>query len=247
MMKAAPGGRSRACRGENGCSGASAGSKTRPRTPQRDPAPSYGRDSREPGDWALFGGPPGLGEGPHERGMPGAASHLLECTGRAPGLLPLLPATHAKAVSWRRARDANLREGRGGRAACSYPLPCPRVGGRQAEAVTPEKHRLPATGAPAASCRTAQLSSPSSTRRANPALGWPLPESQSTPSSFALTIRRDPAVGIVPGRALTEPSAPRGEPPAWPHVPFPGWGNFDRPPSPLPSPSSMISNLEKKN
>lgn len=152
-----------------------------------------------------------------------------------------------------RAREPGVREGRGGGAASSSPLPCRGVGvGQQGQ--RPRRD----TG-----CRRPGLrhgTTQSRSRHGGEGAGGgarPLPEPLSDPPSpslpFALPGRGDPAEGarVRAGAAAGEAAPhPRGEPPAWPRVPFPGWRNPGPAPPvlslpPFPSDSSMISYLKK--
>lgn len=81
-LKEAQGGGSRARRGEQGDADGF-GRRRSGMLPRRDPAPSYGNGSRDPGSWTA----PGPGEGGHDLGEPGPASHCVTGTGCAPVLL----------------------------------------------------------------------------------------------------------------------------------------------------------------
>lgn len=238
--------------------------------PHRDPAASYGRGSRDPRGWALSGGPPprpqrrpswpGGARGcqpPPRRYRPrtGAAAVQAICSGQL---------TPAPFRGGKRAREPGLREGRGAGAASSSPWRCLGVEGRQAEAVTPGAHRWAAgTGGSGSILRDGAAQCLSSARRERSGRGETRLSAGPCPSRFQFPPPRAllcPAGGTprwgrgcVPRRPPAERPAPRGEPPARPRVPFPGWRNPEPvPPAllslpPFPSDSSMISYLKKKN
>lgn len=240
--------------------------------PHRDPAASYGRGSRDPRGWALSGGPPprpqrrpswpGGARGcqpPPRRYRPrtGAAAVQAICSGQL---------TPAPFRGGKRAREPGLREGRGAGAASSSPWRCLGVEGRQAEAVTPGAHRWAAgTGGSGSILRDGAAQCLSSARRERSGRGETRLSAGPYPSRFQLPPPPPRALlcpaggtprwgrGCVPRRPPAERPAPRGEPPARPRVPFPGWRNPEPvPPAllslpPFPSDSSMISYLKKKN
>lgn len=112
-----------------------------------------------------------------------------------------------------------MREGRGDAAASSSPLRYPGVRGRQAEAVTPEGHRLPGLQQHRAEQHSSlpRLNTKGKEREGKPGSSWlALARVSSSPPRFPFPSRGDPAVG--------------------PRVAFPGWRNPTlRPRPPLPA------------
>lgn len=199
------------------------------------------------------------------QGLPAAASPVPPAHRGCCRSGDLQRAAHASSVSWRKEGERAGFEGRERRGSrLQLPMAMPRCRGEAGRGSDP--------GGTPVGCRHRGLRQHPAGRRGsvplfgtegkereggNPALGWPLPEPLSAPPPPRALLCPAGGTprwgrGCVPRRPPAERPAPRGEPPARPRVPFPGWRNPEPvPPAllslpPFPSDSSMISYLKKK-